>query len=249
MSDAIDTLIDRLCEGQLDSAEMARLERLVSTDPEGMKRLVQALQMDGQLRWEFGAGVGEERTVEKPSQDSVSPLVFDQKWKRVWPSRPFATAAGLLVLLGAGLYAAVWMGGGQRSGVDLAQLEQDMAQADGHLREKAVARFTQHAGLDHADKVARILNDDRSPFVRAAAARGLGWMAAYDQKQPLLRALEDESRMVRLAAIDAIDRIAGVRIVGQQSLTKDNRQAVIDMLEKHWPHVQRHHRRKAQSAG
>ena len=233
MSSRLEELLDLLCDGQMGAAQMAELERIVLSDPQAMARMVQTLQLDGQLRWEFGAGAEPEQATPattKPVRVETAPRSFGLS-----VSRPFAAAAGLILFFG--LLSLLWMGLGQpdRPAVDLVKLEKAMAHENGLRREVAVARFAQFAAPEQSHKVARLLAEDRSPFVRAAAARGLGWMVAYEQKQLLLEALRDESKMVRHAAIDAIDRIAGVRIVTHSEAWIRNRRDVIAMLEQRWP--------------
>jgi hypothetical protein len=197
----LDLLIDALCEGQLDEPGMARLEQLVADDPKARRRMVMALQLDGHLRWEYGAGIQAEEPASVDPSPAPKPLPMGQ------PSRGWmAVAAGLILLIGGGLVLR-GLDFSAPPSVDLVAIEAKMVDPSGEVRERAVVEFARHAGAEQAEKMVRVLKEDDNRYVRAAAARGLGWMGATAQKPALYDALRDEAIVVRKAAISAIDRL------------------------------------------
>ena len=197
----LDSLIDALCDGTLDPAGMARLEQFVADDPMARKQMVLALQLDGHLRWEHGAGLGADERLSIDKEPSAEPLQL-----RIPLRRWMAVAAVFAMILG-GVVALRVLEPPVPPQVDLALVEVQMADSSGEVREKAVVQFAQHAGIENAERVARVLKEDENRYVRAAAARGLGWMGATEQKPALYAALRDDAAVVRKAAIAAIDHL------------------------------------------
>ena len=78
---------------------------------------------------------------------------------------------------------------------------------DWKVRHEAVRRLEVIGDPAAAPELARLVTEDKSPFVRAAAARALGKLGSPEGVPALIRALEDPAFHVRQAAVWSLGEI------------------------------------------
>lgn len=101
------TLAAALCDGELTPPEAARLEQLATESPEARRRLIQYVQLHGELYWDLAAGA-------RPATASGS---LELKAPRRPPGRA-AARFWIAVALAASVFAALgWWALGLRSGL------------------------------------------------------------------------------------------------------------------------------------
>jgi len=92
------------------------------------------------------------------------------------------------------------------------ELMTDITSDDAARRRDAVLELADRkAGKEPAavELFGEMLTNDPDPFVRAAAATALGNVGSADDLPALVRALEDESQVVRWDVAKALDRVVG----------------------------------------
>lgn len=91
-------------------------------------------------------------------------------------------------------------------------IERAMTDSRPGVREKAATAFSQVAVRQDADKLAEMVQTDKSADVRAAAVSGLRRMQAFQEMEAVLRAMEDPDPIVRRRASQAATKFAGVTV-------------------------------------
>jgi len=102
------------------------------------------------------------------------------------------------------------------------------------VRERAATAYAQAARHDQAAPLAKLVREDASPNVRAAAVAGLGRLCAFDEMESILAAMDDPDVAVRRRASKAATRIACVIVGYQADDPVAKRHAAIRRMRAHW---------------
>ena len=108
------------------------------------------------------------------------------------------------------------------------------------VRNQAVVSMAQAAKSSDAEAVATlntVLSTDPSPRLRAAAARSLGAIWAWEGLDSLVPALDDKDVQVRECAIRSVDHIIGVVFPYNANDAPQKRRAFIKHLQSNLPHM------------
>jgi len=102
------------------------------------------------------------------------------------------------------------------------------------VREKAATTYARIAQWEDGAPLAKLVRQDGSANVRAAAVSGLERMFAYDQMETILAAMEDEDVIVRRRAAEAARRFAGVRVGFKAEDPPAKRKAALARMRAEW---------------
>ncbi len=137
---------------------------------------------------------------------------------------------GLMVLL-AILAWRFWPDARPKSPEELARLALEAPTPD--EQERAAVRLAE-LGPEATSHLRRVLSESQSSAVRAACIRGLAARRDYDSMPEFLKALEDESPLVRGRAGVAVQKLLGADCGYRQDLPQRQHQAAVKALRKEW---------------
>jgi HEAT repeat protein len=102
------------------------------------------------------------------------------------------------------------------------------------VREKAATAFARVARYDNARSLARMAAKDESANVRAAAVSGLGKLAAFDEMDTILAAMNDPDLAVRRRAARAARKIACAEVGYDPEAPLAERRVAIERMRGVW---------------
>jgi HEAT repeat protein len=116
----------------------------------------------------------------------------------------------------------------------MGHIKEAMADPRPRVRERAAQAFADAGRHDEAAPLAKMVREDRSANVRAAAVSGLEHMFAFDQMDTIIAAMDDQDVAVRRRASAAARRFSGVVVGYKAEDPPDKRRAAIATLREVW---------------
>ena len=114
------------------------------------------------------------------------------------------------------------------------QVKHALSDTRPRVRERAAATFAHVARREDAAPLAKLVREDASANVRAAAVSGLERMFAYEQMETILAAMEDPDVAVRRRAAVAARRFACVIVGYKADAPPHKRKAAVQRMRSEW---------------
>ena len=116
-----------------------------------------------------------------------------------------------------------------------ATMGQAMTDSRPIVRQTAVLVAGDYGMHDLLGQAVDVLKNDHSPLVRSAAAKCLGKLDDWDGVEPLIAAMNDDDRFVRVAASRSAQEILGFRFNYSPEAPSAMREAQIAQIKKRLP--------------